>query len=97
MKAIGVIVLAKAVRKMGPKNLIVTTLVISAALLIVFGTTKSLPLFLIVILVIGFLGGGYEKNGGYIRVENPENIVVDFKMKLFSIIRPTSFFITSAR
>lgn len=64
MKAIGVIVLAKAVRKMGPKNLIVTTLVISAALLIVFGTTKSLPLFLIVILVIGFLGGGYEKNGG---------------------------------
>ncbi len=37
---------------------------ISAALLIVFGTTKSLPIFLVVILVIGFLGGGYEKNGG---------------------------------
>ena len=52
------------VRKLGPKNLTAITLFISAALLIVFGTTKSLPVFLIVILVIGFLGGGYEKNGG---------------------------------
>lgn len=64
MKAIGVLALAKTVRKMGAKNLITVTLLISAALLIVFGTTKSLPVFLIVILVIGFLGGGYEKNGG---------------------------------
>lgn len=64
MKAIGVLALAGAVRKLGPKNLTVITLFISAALLIVFGTTKSLPVFLIVILVIGFLGGGYEKNGG---------------------------------
>lgn len=64
MKAIGVLALAGVVRKLGPKNLTVITLLISAALLIVFGTTKSLPVFLIVILVIGFLGGGYEKNGG---------------------------------
>ncbi|MCU6763699.1 MFS transporter, partial [Brotonthovivens ammoniilytica] len=64
MKAIGVLALAGAVRKLGPKNLTVITLFISAALLIVFGTTKSLPVFLIVILVMGFLGGGYEKNGG---------------------------------
>ncbi len=64
MKAIGVLALAGMVRKLGPKNLTAITLFISAALLIVFGTTKSLPVFLIVILVIGFLGGGYEKNGG---------------------------------
>lgn len=64
MKAIGVLVLAKVVRKTGAKNLTVITLFISAALLIVFGTTESLPVFLIVILVMGFLGGGYEKNGG---------------------------------
>ena len=64
MKAIGVLVLAKVVRKMGAKKLTAITLLISAALLIVFGTTKSLPVFLIVILIIGFLGGGYEKNGG---------------------------------
>lgn len=64
MKAIGVLVLARFVRTIGPKMLSAITLFISAALLIVFGTTKSLPLFLIVILVIGFLGGGYEKNGG---------------------------------
>lgn len=64
MKAVGVIALAGAVRKLGAKKLTVITLVISAALLIVFGTTKSFPLFLIVMLIIGFLGGGYEKNGG---------------------------------
>lgn len=64
MKAVGVIALAGAVRKIGAKKLTVITLVISAALLIVFGTTKSFPLFLVVMLAIGFLGGGYEKNGG---------------------------------
>ena len=63
-KAIGVLVLARVVRKTGAKNLTTVTLILSALLLIVFGTTKSLPLFLIVILIIGFLGGGYEKNGG---------------------------------
>lgn len=64
MKAIGVLVLAKTVRKLGAKNLTVITLLISAALLVVFGTTQSLVFFLAVILIIGFLGGGYEKNGG---------------------------------
>ncbi len=63
-KAIGVLVLARVVKKTGAKNLTTVTLILSALLLIVFGTTKSLPLFLIVILIIGFLGGGYEKNGG---------------------------------
>lgn len=64
LKAVGVLVLAKAVRKSGAKNLTVITLFISAALLIVFGVTESLPVFLVVILALGFLGGGYEKNGG---------------------------------
>lgn len=64
MKAIGVLVLAKAVRKIGAKSLSAVTLFLSAVLLIVFGTTQSLPVYLVVILVIGFLGGGYEKNGG---------------------------------
>ena len=59
-KAIGVLVLARVVKKTGAKNLTTVTLILSALLLIVFGTTKSLPLFLIVILIIGFLGGGYE-------------------------------------
>lgn len=64
MKAVGVLVLAKAVQKIGPKMLSAVTLFLSAALLIVFGTTQSMPVFLVMILVIGFLGGGYEKNGG---------------------------------
>lgn len=63
-KAVGVLVLAKAVRKAGVKMLSAVTLFLSAALLLVFGSTQSLPVFLVVILVIGFLGGGYEKNGG---------------------------------
>jgi len=64
LKALGILALAGVVQKIGPKNLTIVTLVISAALLIVFGMTKSLPLFLAAILIIGFLGGGYEKNGG---------------------------------
>jgi OFA family oxalate/formate antiporter-like MFS transporter len=64
LKAFGVLALAKTIRKIGAKNLTAITLFLSAALLIVFGTTKSLPVFLVVILIMGFLGGGYEKNGG---------------------------------
>ncbi|MBQ8662428.1 MAG: MFS transporter [Eubacterium sp.] len=64
MKAVGVIALAGAVKRFGAKKLTVVTLLISAVLLIIFGTTQSFPLFLIVMLAIGFLGGGYEKNGG---------------------------------
>ena len=64
VKALGVLALAGLVRKIGAKMLSAVTLFISAALLLVFGFTESLPLFLIVILIIGFLGGGYEKNGG---------------------------------
>ena len=41
MKAVGVLVLAKAVQKIGPKMLSAVTLFLSAALLIVFGDRKS--------------------------------------------------------
>ena len=64
LKALGILGLAKATRKIGNKLMIAVTLFISAALLVVFGFTESLPVFLITILIIGFLGGGYEKNGG---------------------------------
>lgn len=64
MKAVGVLALAKTVMKIGAKNLTAITLFISAALLIVFGFTENLAVYLVVILIMGFLGGGYEKNGG---------------------------------
>ncbi len=64
LKAFGILGLAKWTRKIGPKMLTVITLFISAALLLLFGFTQSLPVFLLDILIIGFLGGGYEKNGG---------------------------------
>lgn len=61
MKAVGVLALAGTLRKLGPKNLAAVTLFISAALLIVFGTTKSLPVFLIVILLLDFWEADREK------------------------------------
>lgn len=64
LKGIGILAFAGVVRKAGPKVLMAVTLFVSAALLIVFGTTQSLPVYLVVILVLGLLGGAYEKNGG---------------------------------
>ena len=64
LKGIGILIFAGAVRRFGPKKLAGVTLLISAALLVVFGFTTSLPVYLIVILVLGLLGGAYEKNGG---------------------------------
>lgn len=64
LKAVGVLAFAGLVRKLGAKKLSAVTLFLSAALLLVFGATQSLPVFLAVILIIGLLGGAYEKNGG---------------------------------
>jgi len=64
LKALGILALAKITRKIGAKLLTSVTLFVSAVLLLIFGYTESLPVFLVLILVIGFLGGGYEKNGG---------------------------------
>ena len=64
LKGIGILIFAGAVRRFGPKKLAGVTLLISAALLVVFGFTTSLPIYLIVILLLGLLGGAYEKNGG---------------------------------
>jgi OFA family oxalate/formate antiporter-like MFS transporter len=64
LKSLGVLAFAGLIRKTGAKKLIAVTLFLSAALLLVFGKTNSLPVFLTVILIIGFLGGAYEKNGG---------------------------------
>lgn len=64
LKGIGILLFAGAVRKFGPKKLMAVSLLISAAFLVIFGFTTSLPLYLIMILLIGLLGGAYEKNGG---------------------------------
>ncbi|MBQ9031396.1 MAG: MFS transporter [Parasporobacterium sp.] len=64
LKGIGILVFAGAVRRFGPKKLMAVSLLISAAFLVIFGFTTSLPLYLIMILLIGLLGGAYEKNGG---------------------------------
>ena len=64
LKGIGILLFAKAVLRFGPKKLAGVTLLISAGLLLIFGTTTSLPIYLIVILLLGLLGGAYEKNGG---------------------------------
>ena len=64
LKGIGILVFAGAIRRFGPKKLMAVSLLISAAFLVIFGFTTSLPLYLAMILLIGLLGGAYEKNGG---------------------------------
>jgi len=64
LKGIGILVFAGAVRRFGPKKLMAVSLLISAAFLVIFGFTSSLPLYLVMILLLGLLGGAYEKNGG---------------------------------
>ena len=70
LKGIGILVFAGAVRKFGPKKLMAVSLLISAVFLVIFGFTSSLPLYLIMILLIGLLGGAYEKNGGMLLTAN---------------------------
>lgn len=64
LKGLGILIFARITTRFGPKNIIVITLFITAALVVVFGNTSSLPVMLIVILALGLLGGAYEKNGG---------------------------------
>ena len=70
LKGIGILVFAGAVRKFGPKKLMAVSLLISAAFLVIFGFTSSLPLYLIMILLLGLLGGAYEKSGGMLLTAN---------------------------
>lgn len=64
LKGFGVLIFGRVVSKYGPKMIIVITLMLSAVLVVVFGSTSSLPVMLFVILALGLLGGAYEKNGG---------------------------------
>ena len=64
LKGVGILIFAGAMRRLGAKMLMAITLFASAALVLVFGFTQSLPIYLVVIIALGILGGAYEKNGG---------------------------------
>lgn len=61
--AIGVIIWARLINKKGTKIVIAMGMFISAVLVVIFGVTKSLPVFLVVILLIGFLSSTYKETG----------------------------------
>lgn len=70
LKAVGILAFAGITQKIGSKLLIGITLLISAALMLVFGGTSNLGLIIASILILGFLGGAYEKNGAMVLTAN---------------------------
>lgn len=64
VKGFGILIFSRIVAKFGPKSIMVITLLITAGLVVVFGSTDNFAIMLFVILVLGLLGGAYEKNGG---------------------------------
>ena len=70
LAGIGVLFFSRLTKKIGPKVMISVTLLISAALLLVFGRTQSIIVFLAVILVLGFLSAGYDKCGSMVWTAN---------------------------
>lgn len=70
LAGIGVLFFSRLSKKVGPKVMICVTLLISAALLLVFGRTQNIIVFLAVVLVLGFLSAGYDKSGTMIWTNN---------------------------
>ncbi len=69
-KALGVLLFAKFVPRLGPKLVVIITLLISAVCLLLFGFTEDIMVFFVMMIIIGLLGGGYEKNGGVVMTAN---------------------------
>lgn len=61
--AVGVIIFSRLINKVGTRIVISVGMFASAALVLIFGFTKSLPVFLVVILLIGILSSSYKETG----------------------------------
>lgn len=70
LAGVGVLVFARITKKFGPKMIICVTMLIAGILFIVFGRTTSFPLFLALILVIGFLSAAFDKCGAMTMTAN---------------------------
>lgn len=67
---IGVLVFSPMIRKLGARIVMTITMLVSAGILVVFSYTKSLPIFLVCILLIGFISGAYDKGGAMVLTAN---------------------------
>lgn len=63
LAAVGNLFFASMMPKLRPKRTIYITLFITALCLIVFGSTSSATLFILMILIMGFVSGGYQLSG----------------------------------
>lgn len=61
--AVGVIFWSRLINKVGTKIVIAVGMFVSAALVIVFGMTQNLIVFVVVILLIGILSSTYKETG----------------------------------
>lgn len=61
--AVGVIIWTRLIGKVGTRVVIAIGMFISAGLMVAFGQTQSLPVFLVVIVLIGILSASYKETG----------------------------------
>lgn len=61
--AVGVIIFSRLINKVGTKVIISVGMFASAALVVVFGLTQNLAVFMVVILLIGILSSSYKETG----------------------------------
>lgn len=61
--AVGVIIFSRLINKIGTKIVIAVGMFVSAGLIVVFGQTQNIMLFIVVILLIGILSSSYKETG----------------------------------
>lgn len=61
--AVGVVIFTRLINRVGTKIVIAVGMFASAALLLVFGHTKNIMVFLVVIILIGILSSSYKETG----------------------------------
>lgn len=61
--AVGVVIFSRLINKIGTKIVIAVGMFISAALMVVFGHTQNITVFLVVIILIGILSSSYKETG----------------------------------
>lgn len=61
--SLGVVIFTRVINRIGVKTVIAVGMFASAALVVVFGHTKSIGVFLVVILLIGVLSSTYKETG----------------------------------
>ena len=70
LEGVGVLVFSRIIKKVGPRIMIGAALIVTAVLMVIFGSTTNITIFIIVVLLAGFLGAIYDKAGNMILTAN---------------------------